>query len=111
MLKRQTYKSVCDAMVDAGIIESWVRKQVDASFDEDRSTLFSAIAIAPALENPLVTRITNETYGKNSELYLHTKYPQALASALRAAGVNVDSVQANRLIVHVSYFKGYHWWE
>lgn len=111
MPKRQTFKSVCNAMTDAGLIESWISKRVDASYADDGSLLFTVVEIAPAVEKPLVYMITNETYGKRSELYLHSKYPQALASALRAAGVNVDSVQANRLIVHVSYFKGYHWWE
>jgi len=98
-------------MVDAKIIESWIRKRVDASYDDDGSLMFTAIEIVPAKVKPLLYMITNETYGKRSELYLHTHHPKALADALRAAGVNIDTVQENRLILHVSLFKGYHWWE
>ena len=110
MPKRQTFKSVCDALVEFDLIKSWTSKRIDASYDDDGSQVFTAIEIVRQ-DIPLIDLITNETYGKRSELYLRTRKPKTLESALRVAGVQVEDVKEDRVVIHVSLFKGWHWWQ
>lgn len=111
--KKQTYKVVCEKLTDAKIIVGYNIRRIDASESGTKSTLFTEIVVIPTTENTLLTSIGNETYGKKSELYLHTKYPNALFQSMKVAGIDMSkaTVQANRIILPVSFFKGYHWWE
>lgn len=111
--KRQTYKVVCEKLKDAKIIVDYNVHRIDASYSDNKSLLFTEIQIIRTIEPALVTSIGNETYGKSSELYLHTKHPGALFQAMKVAGIDMSkaTVQAGRIILPVSFFKGYHWWE
>lgn len=111
--KKQTYKVVCEKLKDAKVIVGYYVRRIDASYGENRSMLFTEIQIIRTIDPALVTAISNETYGKSSELYLLTKHPGALFQAMKVAGIDMSkaTVQANRITLPVSFFKGYHWWE
>jgi len=111
--RRQSYNIVCEKLKTANIIADFDIKRVDASFDSDGSRMYTDIVITEAKVNPLVHFIENETYGKSSELYIHTTHPNTLWQAMLAAGIDLRKAtkQEKRIILPVAFFKGWHWWE
>lgn len=120
--KLQTYREVCEKLVDARIIAGFRVRRVDASMSGNGSLMFTEIQIIKVFtetqivkttENCLLDGIHNETYGRQSMLYLSTKFPNALWAAMACAGIDMRtaSQQERRIIMRVKFFKGYHWWE
>ena len=115
--KANTAKSVCEAMVSAGLIKSFEFKKVDASWAEDGSLMFTSVKIVPVAESPIVEAVSTEAYGKKVEFYIHSKSPRSLVAALKVAGVDVSKAKSQiigasgRVVLPVSFFKAFHWWE
>ena len=106
--KQQTYKSVLETMKAAGIIKAYVIRRV--TFDALSWTSWDIEQVD--LHN-MVNSISAEVYGKNAELYIRTGHPNALWQSLMVAGIDLSKAtkQENRIVLPVSFFKGYHWWE
>ena len=106
--KQQTYKSVLETMKTSGIIKDYVIKRM--KFDSLSWTSWETERVD--LHN-MVNSVGSEVYGKNAELYIYTGHPNALWQSLRVAGIDMSKAtkQENRIILPVSFFKGYHWWE
>lgn len=100
-----------------GLIKSWKWVKVDENFDESKNPRY--IVSCPKVTSDELD-LSDETYGKRSELYFRCKTLESAEKALKVltdAGlrrfINLDWAGSDRrtFSMHVTYFKGHHYYE